>query len=100
MSEQRNWKQKCKEKAEENDIHIIAIEERIRLLQEEVFKDDHNVESSSYRRSTPRKTGKTRDDVDCDVIYRTLNSACDGQNNRFVNIKVSKFSLWSKIMVC
>ena len=95
MSEQRKWKQKCKEKAEENDIRISAIEEKIRLLQ-----GDHNVESSSYRRPTPRNIGKTHDDVDCEVIYRTLTYGSHGQNNRFVNIKVSIFWLWSKIMVC
>ena len=64
------------------------------------MKGDHNVESSSYRRPTPRNTGKTHDDVHCEVIYRTLTSGYDGQNNRFVNIKVSIFWLWIKIMVC
>jgi len=88
LCEQRKFQQKCKEKAKENDNRITAIEDKIRLLQDQVFKGDHNVKSSSYKTPTPRNTGKTHHGVDCQLIYQTLTCGSDGDNNRFVNIKV------------
>ncbi|KAL9328346.1 hypothetical protein ACSQ67_003349 [Phaseolus vulgaris] len=82
LCEERKFQQKCKEKDEENDNHITAIEDKIRLLQDKVFKGDHNAESSSYSTPTPRNTGKTHNGVDCRLIYRTLTRGSDGDNNR------------------